>query len=112
MPLNLGGGPAARVAAGVGVDSGGVGLGCSVVRPDGAPVARDTGVAASVTPASTVAVNVGRIVPISQTLEQRLEAMTQAGLIQWSGKALEPMPPVARVRGDGTVSDLLVEDRD
>ena len=55
---------------------------------------------------------VGRIVPISQTLEQRLEAMTQAGLIQWSGRALEPMPPVARVRGDGTVADLLVEDRD
>jgi prevent-host-death family protein len=55
---------------------------------------------------------VGRIVPVVQTLEERLEAMTQAGLIQWSGKKLEPIPPVARVRGAGTVADLLVEDRE
>ena len=54
---------------------------------------------------------VGRIVPVAQTLEERLEAMAQAGLIAWSGKRLEPMPPVARVRGEGTVADLLVEER-
>ena len=55
---------------------------------------------------------VGRIVPIGQPLEDRLEAMAQAGLILWSGKKLEPMAPVARVRGDRTVADLLVEDRE
>jgi len=38
--------------------------------------------------------------------------MAQAGLILWSGKKLEPMALVARVRGDRTVADLLVEDRE
>jgi prevent-host-death family protein len=55
---------------------------------------------------------VGRIVPADQPLEQRLEAMAQAGLLVWSGKRLEPMHPVARVRGEGSVADLLVEDRE
>ena len=55
---------------------------------------------------------VGRIVPVAQTLEERLEAMTQAGLAQWSGKRLEPVPPVARVHGEDSVAYLLVEERD
>ena len=54
---------------------------------------------------------VGRIVPATQTLEERIEAMVQAGLILWSGKKLEPMTPIARARGERTVADLLVEDR-
>jgi prevent-host-death family protein len=55
---------------------------------------------------------VGRIVPAAQPLEVRLQAMAQAGLLLWSGKKLQPMLPVARVRGDRTVADLLVEDRE
>jgi len=55
---------------------------------------------------------VGRIVPAGQPLEARLQAMIQAGLILWNGKTLEPMPPVSRVRREGSVSDLLVEDRE
>jgi prevent-host-death family protein len=55
---------------------------------------------------------IGRIVPVAQPLETRLEAMAQAGLILWSGKKLEPMPPVARVRKNRTVAALLVEDRE
>lgn len=54
---------------------------------------------------------VGRIVPVAQPLEDRLEAMAQAGLILWSGRKLEPMAPVARTRGERTIADLLVEDR-
>ena len=49
---------------------------------------------------------------MAQSLEARLEAMAQAGLILWSGKKLAPMPPVVRVRGERTVADLLVEDRE
>jgi prevent-host-death family protein len=55
---------------------------------------------------------VGRIVPAAQPLEARLQAMAQAGLLLWSGKKLQPMLPVARGRGDRTVADLLVEDRE
>lgn len=54
---------------------------------------------------------VGRIVPVAQPLEDRLEAMAQAGLILWSGRKLEPMAPVARTRGERTIADLLAEDR-
>jgi prevent-host-death family protein len=54
---------------------------------------------------------VGRIEPIAQPLEDRLQAMAQTGLILWSGERLEPMAPVSRVRGEGSVSDLLIEDR-
>ena len=54
---------------------------------------------------------VGRIVPVAQPLEDRLEAMAQAGLILWSGAKWEPMAPVARMRGERTVTDWLVEDR-
>ena len=54
---------------------------------------------------------VGRIIPIAQPLEDRLEAMAQAGLIQWSGSKLASGAPVAHARGERTVADLLVEDR-
>ncbi|MBN1641378.1 MAG: type II toxin-antitoxin system prevent-host-death family antitoxin [Anaerolineae bacterium] len=54
---------------------------------------------------------VGRIVPVTQTLETRLQAMAQAGLILWSGNKLTPMAPVARVRGERTVAEILIADR-
>ena len=54
---------------------------------------------------------VGRIVPVAQPLQERLEAMSQGGLILWSGSKLAPLTPVARAQGERTVSDLLVEDR-
>ena len=54
---------------------------------------------------------VGRIVPMAQSLQDRLEAMAQGGLILWSGNKLSSLAPVARTQGERTVSDLLVEDR-
>jgi prevent-host-death family protein len=54
---------------------------------------------------------VGRIVPVAQSLQDRLEAMAQGGLILWSGNKLSSTTPVARARGERTVADLLVEDR-
>jgi prevent-host-death family protein len=56
---------------------------------------------------------VGQIIPIApeQSLEDRLKAMQEAGLLEWNGQKLEPTPRVARTRGDRTVADLLLEDR-
>ena len=54
---------------------------------------------------------VGRIVPAEQPLETRLQAMVEAGTLAWSGQKFEPMVPLAQVQGEGTVADLLVEDR-
>ena len=57
-------------------------------------------------------VPIGRIVPMGQDLEQRLAAMRQAGLAQWSGHKLRRRKPAAKVRGRKTVAQLLVEDRE
>ena len=56
-------------------------------------------------------VPIGRIVPIGQNLEQRLAAMHEAGISQWSGHKLGRRKPVAKLRGEKTVAQLLVEDR-
>ena len=54
---------------------------------------------------------VGRLVPVGQSLEEKLETMRQAGQIEWSGKKLGPMKPVAKVKDGFSVADLLIEDR-
>ncbi|MFQ6016184.1 MAG: type II toxin-antitoxin system Phd/YefM family antitoxin [Anaerolineae bacterium] len=55
---------------------------------------------------------VGRIVPLSPSVETRVQELVQAGLMAWSGHKLVPMTPVARTRGRRTVADLLLEDRE
>lgn len=55
---------------------------------------------------------IGRIVPISQSTEDQLEALSEAGLIAWNGQQLQPLAPVAQAKGDRTVADLLLEDRE
>jgi len=55
---------------------------------------------------------VGRIMPLSPSVETRVQELVQAGLIAWSGHKLVPMMPVARTRGRRTVADLLLEDRE
>ena len=54
---------------------------------------------------------VGRIVPTAEPLEARLQRLAEAGLVLWSGRKLEPRPPVVEARGGRTVADLLIEDR-
>ena len=57
-------------------------------------------------------VPIGRIVPMGQDLGQRVAAMCEAGQAQWSGRKLAPRKPVAKVRGKGTVAQLVVDDRE
>ena len=54
---------------------------------------------------------VGRIVPIAQTTQARLESLVEAGLIERNEGQLRDMEPVARVKGNRTVAELLVENR-
>lgn len=54
---------------------------------------------------------VGRIVPIEESLEDRLKALADAGVIEWNGKPLPRRSPVAKNRGDRLVSDIVSEDR-
>ena len=60
---------------------------------------------------------VGRIVPAEEeetderTLEEKMQALQDAGVLRWSGKKLPPREPVAENKSDRMVSDLLLEDR-
>ncbi len=54
---------------------------------------------------------IGRLVPVQAAPEDVLATLTQAGLVAWNGKRLEPSRPVVCNRSDVTVADLLVEDR-
>ena len=57
-------------------------------------------------------VPIGRIVPLGQDLNQRLAALRETGQAQWSGRKLRSWAPLAKVRGRGSVADLLVADRE
>ena len=55
---------------------------------------------------------VGRIVPVSQSVETRARELVHAGLIAWSGRKLKRARPIARTSGKRTVAELLLEDRE
>jgi len=55
---------------------------------------------------------VGRIVPLETTAAARQRELIEIGMAAWSGRRLAAAPPVPRVRGDRTVADLLLEDRE
>jgi prevent-host-death family protein len=55
---------------------------------------------------------VGRIVPVQQSLEERLQGLIEAGLAEWNGKQFQPGEPVVVNRGDRQVAELVVEGRE
>jgi prevent-host-death family protein len=55
---------------------------------------------------------VARIIPEAAPLNDRVEALRQAGAIAWSGRRLRAAKPAGKVRGNKTVADLVVENRD
>ena len=54
---------------------------------------------------------VGRIVPVGNSVEDRMRAMVEAGLADWNGRRLPATKPVARVKDGHSVADLIIEDR-
>jgi len=55
---------------------------------------------------------VARIIPEAVSLRERVEALRRAGAIAWSGRRLRPAKPAGRIRGNKSVSDLLIENRE
>ena len=55
---------------------------------------------------------VGRILPVATSLEERMEMLRKAGLVEWSGKKLRRIIPPAVNRGEKQVSEIVVELRD
>ena len=54
---------------------------------------------------------VARLVPESESLENRLAMLTMAGTVLWSGRRLGRAAAGVRPRGKQTVADLVVENR-
>jgi hypothetical protein len=46
------------------------------------------------------------------SLRDRVEALRRAGAIAWSGRRLRRAKPAGKVRGDRTVAELIVENRE
>jgi prevent-host-death family protein len=55
---------------------------------------------------------VGRILPVEMSLEERIESLRKAGLVEWSGRKLRDIKPPAVNRGDKLASDVVVELRE
>ncbi len=55
---------------------------------------------------------IGRIVPIERSLDERLGALVDAGVVEWNGSKPGRLKPKARAKGNRTVAELLVEDRE
>ncbi len=55
---------------------------------------------------------VARMIPEAISIRERVDALRRAGTIAWSGRRLRPAKPAGKVRGNKTVSDLLVENRE
>jgi prevent-host-death family protein len=55
---------------------------------------------------------VARIIPEAISARERVEAMRKAGTVAWNGRRLRLAKPVGTVRGERTVADLVVENRE
>ncbi len=55
---------------------------------------------------------IGRIVPIGLTTHDQLNALIDAGLISWNNQKLAPVTPVAHTRGDHSLAELLLDNRE
>ncbi len=55
---------------------------------------------------------IGRIIPINQSIREKMATLVSAGLINWNNKRLLRLTPGAKTKGDRSLSDILLEDRD
>ena len=55
---------------------------------------------------------VARLVPEADSLEERLEVLKSSGTVLWSGRRLGRTKPEVCARGKGTVSEIVVENRE
>lgn len=55
---------------------------------------------------------VGRIIPEGASLEEKLQHLVDSRMLAWNGRKLPPAAPAVPLRGDRTVAELLLEDRD
>jgi prevent-host-death family protein len=58
-------------------------------------------------------VDVARIIPVSQPVEDRIDSLIRSGFADWNRKKLNPGKPAAKIRrGSKTLAKMVSEDRD
>ena len=56
---------------------------------------------------------VGRIIPATESLGERIQGLVQSGVADWNGKKLKPGKPVAKIKpGSKTLAEIVSENRD
>lgn len=55
---------------------------------------------------------IGQITPLPASLAERNRQFIESGYAKWSGRKLRPYKPTIKLRGNKTMSELLLEDRD
>jgi prevent-host-death family protein len=56
---------------------------------------------------------VGRLIPASESIEERIENLVRSGVADWNGKKLKPGKAVARIKsGSKTLAEIVSENRD
>ena len=56
---------------------------------------------------------VGRIIPASGSLDDRIKPLVRSGFADWNGKKLKPGRPAAKIKpGSKTLAEIASEDRD
>jgi len=55
---------------------------------------------------------IGQIVPVKQSLEERMKATVMAGIAEWNEQKPKMYKPSAVNKGERQLSDLVVEDRE
>ena len=55
---------------------------------------------------------IGQIMPVAQSLEQRMQVLVETGFLEWNGKKPEAHDPIIINRSGKLASDLIIEDRD
>ncbi len=57
-------------------------------------------------------VPIGHIVPAGSSVQDRLQAMIEAGMAQWNGQRFLPQEPTVETQAGTSVADLVSEARD
>jgi prevent-host-death family protein len=56
---------------------------------------------------------VGRMIPASKSLEERMESIVRSGIADWNGKRVKAGRPAAKIKsGSKTLAEIVSEDRD
>jgi prevent-host-death family protein len=54
---------------------------------------------------------IGQIIPLKPSLDERMQALVDAGIADWNMQKLEPYQPKAINTAERQISELVVEDR-